>query len=65
MRSLIRAKSSNSDTSNSADDDRRATLRQETSQRTLASDISTLEMYRALPKNHQTPGVGSQFFPDV
>ena len=31
MRSLIRAKSSNSDTSHPADDDRRATLRQETS----------------------------------
>jgi hypothetical protein len=25
---------------------------------------STLEMYRALPKNHQSPEVDSQFFPD-
>src|SRR5262249_13198908 len=63
MRSLIRAKSSNSDTYHPQTlsverlyDWKRPTY--------ISYRQTTLEMYRALPKNHQTPEVDSQFFTD-
>jgi hypothetical protein len=62
MRSLIRAKSSNSDTSHPAMTEERPYDR--TCPTYFSFRQSTLEMYRASPKNHQSPEVDSQFFPD-